>query len=115
MSVRRTRSRCLARNLGRHGTTHERIIAAAGLLLLIIGWTIWASNASAQSAPEKQQPTTPPATELSSEDLLRNIACLEKRLRALEEEKTASSPRPTPSDTPQNPRAPTPHNPSLTT
>jgi len=114
MSVRRTRSRCLARNLGRHGTTHERIIAAAGLLLLIIGWTIWASNASAQSAPEKQQPTTPPATELSSEDLLRNIACLEKRLRALEEEKTASSPRPTPSDTQQKPCAPTTDKPWIT-
>src|SRR5262252_2837173 len=115
MSVRITRSRCLARNQDRHGTAHDWIIVAAWLLLLITGWTVFASNGLAQSAAKKQQPTAPASTELSSEDLLRNIACLEERLRALEEEKSASSPRSTPSDTAQQkPCAPTTDKPWIT-
>src|SRR5262249_19662372 len=111
MSVRLT-----SRNHARHGTAQDWTIVAAGLLLLITCWTICASNASAQSAAKKQQPTSPPSTELSSEDLLRNIACLEERLRALEKEKTVSPPRPTPADTTQqNPCGPTTDKPWITT
>jgi hypothetical protein len=50
-----------------------------------IGYT---AGALAQSVDQKRQPKST-ATELTSEDLLRNIACLEQRLRVLEAQKAA--------------------------
>jgi hypothetical protein len=48
------------------------------------------AGAFAQSA-DKKPPPKPETTALTTDDLLRNIACLEQRLRALEEQKAAGS------------------------
>ena len=74
-----------------------RSIAVTMTACVLANVTAYTSTALAQSA-SKEAPPKPATTELTSEDLLRNIACLEKRLRALEEEKAGSTPDPAASE-----------------
>ena len=70
--------------------TALKSIAAVATACVIADLTGYTTGAIAQSADKKAQPKSD-TTELTSEDLLRNIACLEQRLRALEERKAAGA------------------------
>ena len=63
-------------------------LAAAAIACVIADPIGYTASAFAQSADNKTHPK-PATTELTSNDLLRNIACLEQRLRVLEEQKAA--------------------------
>ena len=74
-----------------------RLIALVSIACVLADLTVYSGAALAQSANKTPSPK-PVATELTSEDLLRNIACLEQRLRALEAQKAAGTPPPALSD-----------------
>jgi hypothetical protein len=78
--------------------------AIAALVCLTAHMTCAAAQSAAPKASAK-----PPATELSSEDLLRNIACLEQRLRAVESKNALDAPgksEPDAATVPEPPAAP---------
>jgi hypothetical protein len=75
----------------------SRSIAVVTITCLLANVAVYSGTAFAQSTNEKP-PAKPVATELTSEDLLRNIACLEERLRALEERKAEGTSPPARSD-----------------
>jgi hypothetical protein len=77
-----------SKKTGRFGRLAQN---ATPLTAVIVGLTGQMTCAAAQSAASVAS-ATPPATELSSEDLLRNIACLEQRLRSLEDKNAREVP-----------------------
>src|SRR6476659_4331695 len=74
-------SRVCGSYIGADRATTRIAIAAATVLA---NASLCMGTASAQSAGKKGPPK-PATTQVTSEDLLRNIACLEQRLRMLEE------------------------------
>jgi hypothetical protein len=73
--------------------------AAGCVIAAVTGLT---PSALAQPAEKKAQPKSAP-TEITSQDLLRNIACLEQRLRVLEAQKVGgNTPWPSPSQNGQH-------------
>src|SRR5689334_15416619 len=90
MSISRVCGSCI----GADRATTRIAIAAATTGCVLANATLCMGTASAQSAGKKGPPK-PATTEVTSEDLLRNIACLEQRLRTLEEGKAGGDmPRP---------------------
>lgn len=70
-------------------STRKSVLAGA-MSCAIAAATGFTPSAFAQSAEKKAQPKSAP-TEITSQDLLRNIACLEQRLRVLEAQKAAGT------------------------
>jgi hypothetical protein len=68
-----------------------RPVLAGAMSCAIAAVTGVTPSASAQSADKEAQPNSAP-TEITSQDLLRNIACLEQRLRVLEGQKAPGTP-----------------------
>jgi hypothetical protein len=87
-------SRICGSYIGADRATTRIAIAAATTGCVLANASLCMGTASAQSAG-KEGPPKPATTQVTSEDLLRNIACLEQRLRMLEEQKAAEgTPRP---------------------
>ena len=84
MSGRRVES-CVATAKVNVPSAWKSVLAGA-MSCAIAAATQFTPSAFAQSAEKKAQPKSPPA-EITSQDLLRNIACLEQRLRVLEAQK----------------------------
>ena len=68
----------------------RKSVLAGAMSCAIAAATGFTPSAFAQSAEKKAQPKSAP-TEITSQDLLRNIACLEQRLRVLEAQKAAGT------------------------
>src|SRR2546423_7567035 len=79
-------SRVCGSYIGADRATTRIAIAAATTGCVLANASLCMGTASAQSAG-KEGPPKPATTQVTSEDLLRNIACLEQRLRMLEEQK----------------------------
>jgi hypothetical protein len=68
----------------------SKSVLAGAMSCAVAAATGFTPQAFAQSAEKKAQPKSGP-TEITSQDLLRNIACLEQRLRVLEAQKAAGA------------------------